>query len=69
MDELPAGLSPEEFSAKIFGADEPIGNGAGLELAPFRGVRFAPNVVGDLSAVTTPPEGLYHFWKAPVSLR
>jgi uncharacterized protein (DUF1015 family) len=47
----------EEFSAQVFGADESYDD-AGLELAPFRGVHFAPEVVGDLSAVTTPPYDL-----------
>src|SRR5258708_39073946 len=56
-DDLPSGLSPEEFSAWIFGAAEPSDD-AGLELAPFRGVRFDPEVVGDLAAVTTPPYDL-----------
>jgi uncharacterized protein (DUF1015 family) len=56
-DDLPSGLAPEEFSAQIFGAYEQD-DGAGLELAPFRGVRFAPEVVGDLAAVTTPPYDL-----------
>ncbi|MCW2899149.1 MAG: hypothetical protein JWO67_1414 [Streptosporangiaceae bacterium] len=56
-DDLPSGLTPEEFSARIFGAHE-HGPDAGLELAPFRGVRFAPEVVGDLAAVTTPPYDL-----------
>src|ERR1700738_3623771 len=56
-DDLPSGLSPEEFSAWIFGAAEPSDD-AGLELAPFRGVPFAPEVVGDLAAVTTPPYDL-----------
>jgi uncharacterized protein (DUF1015 family) len=31
---------------------------AGLELAPFRGVRFAPSVVGGLETVTCPPYDL-----------
>ncbi|MGI8336917.1 DUF1015 family protein [Actinomadura scrupuli] len=57
-DDLPSGLGPEEFSARVFGAGEPYDGGAGLELAPFRGVHFAPEVVGDLSAVTTPPYDL-----------
>ncbi len=30
----------------------------GLELIPFRGVRFAPEAVGDLAAVTCPPYDL-----------
>jgi uncharacterized protein (DUF1015 family) len=54
-DGLPIGLTPAEFSARIFGADEPYEGDGGLELLPFRGVRFAPEVVGDLSGVTTPP--------------
>lgn len=58
-DDLPSGLTPEEFSAWIFGADAPSGGERrGLELAPFRGVSFAPDVVGDLAAVTTPPYDL-----------
>jgi len=56
--ELPSGLGPEDFSARIFGADEPVEDDTGLELVPFRGVRFAPDVVGDLAAVTTPPYDL-----------
>ncbi|GLZ11741.1 hypothetical protein Acsp04_19760 [Actinomadura sp. NBRC 104425] len=56
-DDLPLGLDAEEFSARVFGAAEPP-SGGGLELAPFRGVRFAPEVVGDLAAVTTPPYDL-----------
>jgi uncharacterized protein (DUF1015 family) len=61
--DLPFGPSPEEFSSRIFGATEPAdpaAPGPGLELAPFRGVRFAPEVVGDLTAVTTPPYDLIH---------
>jgi uncharacterized protein (DUF1015 family) len=57
-DDLLSGLGPEEFSARIFGTDEPYDGDAGLELAPFRGVHFEPEVVGDLSAVTTPPYDL-----------
>lgn len=57
-DELPSGLAPAEFSARVFGADEPYTGGAGLELVPFRGVRFAPDIVGDLATVTTPPYDL-----------
>ncbi|MEU5880440.1 DUF1015 domain-containing protein [Spirillospora sp. NPDC047279] len=53
-DDLPSGLGPEAFSAWIFGAAEPVA-ATGLELAPFCGVRFAPEVVGDLAAVTSPP--------------
>ncbi|MFD0690798.1 DUF1015 family protein [Actinomadura fibrosa] len=56
-DDLPSGLGPEEFSARIFGTDGPRAGG-GLELAPFRGVRFVPEVVGDLASVTTPPYDL-----------
>jgi uncharacterized protein (DUF1015 family) len=56
-DDLPSGLAPEEFSARIFGTHED-GGAAGLELAPFHGVRFAPEAVGDLAAVTTPPYDL-----------
>ena len=55
-EDLPSGSTPEEFSARIFGADEPS-DGAGLELVPFHGVRFAPESV-DLAAVTTPPYDL-----------
>lgn len=57
-DGLPFGRTPAEFSAWAFGTDEPYDGGAGLELAPFRGVRFAPDVVGDLAMVTTPPYDL-----------
>ncbi|MFG2001077.1 DUF1015 family protein [Spirillospora sp. NPDC048911] len=56
-DDLPSGLDPEAFSAWIFGAPGPA-EAAGLELAPFRGVRFAPEVVGDLATVTSPPYDL-----------
>ncbi|TDD74773.1 DUF1015 family protein [Actinomadura rubrisoli] len=56
-DDLPSGLGPEEFSARIFGTAGPRGGG-GLELAPFRGVRFVPEVVGDLASVTMPPYDL-----------
>ncbi|GAA2452037.1 DUF1015 domain-containing protein [Actinomadura vinacea] len=53
--DLPSGLGPEEFSARIFGTGAPR-SGAGLELAPFRGVRFAPGI--DPAAVTSPPYDL-----------
>ncbi|WP_030167320.1 DUF1015 family protein [Spirillospora albida] len=56
-DDLPSGLPPEEFSAWIFGTAGPRTPG-GLELAPFRGVRFVQEKVGDLAAVTTPPYDL-----------
>ncbi|MFC4049442.1 DUF1015 family protein [Actinomadura syzygii] len=56
-DDLPSELGPEEFSARIFGTSEPR-TGRGLELAPFRGVRFVPEVAGDLAAVTMPPYDL-----------
>jgi uncharacterized protein (DUF1015 family) len=56
--DLPSGSDPEEFSARVFGTHEEDGDGTGLELVPFRGVRFAPEVVGDLAAVTTPPYDL-----------
>lgn len=56
-DDLPAGLPPEEFSARIFGTSEPR-TGRGLELSPFRGVRFVPEVAGDPAEVTTPPYDL-----------
>jgi uncharacterized protein (DUF1015 family) len=56
-DDLPPGLTPREFSARIFGTSEPR-TGRGLELAPFHGVRFAPEVAGDPAAVTTPPYDL-----------
>lgn len=56
-DDLSSGLAPEEFSARIFGAAEPR-TGRGLELAPFRGVRFVPEVAGDLASVTMPPYDL-----------
>ncbi|ACY97730.1 DUF1015 domain-containing protein [Thermomonospora curvata] len=60
--DLPFNGTPEEFSAQIFGAAEPWPAGdagaQGLELRPFRGVRFAPEAVGDLAAVTTPPYDL-----------
>ncbi|MEO3827634.1 DUF1015 domain-containing protein [Actinomadura sp. B10D3] len=56
-DDLPSGLGPEEFSARIFGTAGPR-TGEGLELAPFRGVRFVPEVVGDLGDVTMPPYDL-----------
>ena len=54
---LPSGLGPEEFSAWIFGTAGPPADG-GLVLAPFRGVRFVPEVAGDLASVTTPPYDL-----------
>ncbi|GAA1816173.1 DUF1015 domain-containing protein [Actinomadura chokoriensis] len=56
-DDLPSGLAPEEFSARIFGTAGPR-TGAGLALAPFRGVRFVPEVAGDPAAVTMPPYDL-----------
>ncbi|TDD63968.1 DUF1015 domain-containing protein [Actinomadura darangshiensis] len=56
-DDLPSGLGPEEFSARIFGTAEPP-TGGGLELSPFRGVRFVPEVAGDLASVTMPPYDL-----------
>ncbi|MBW8483170.1 DUF1015 family protein [Actinomadura parmotrematis] len=56
--DLPSGSDPEEFSARVFGAPGPRGGAGGLELAPFRGVRFDPRVVGDPSAVTSPPYDL-----------
>ncbi|WP_131742409.1 DUF1015 family protein [Actinomadura roseirufa] len=56
-DDLPSGLGPERFSARLFGSAGPR-TGGGLELAPFRGVRFDPEVVGDLASVTTPPYDL-----------
>ncbi|MEU8800012.1 DUF1015 domain-containing protein [Spirillospora sp. NPDC048819] len=56
-DDLPSGLTPEEFSARIFGTAEPR-TGRGLELTPFRGVRFVPEVAGDLASVTMPPYDL-----------
>lgn len=56
-DDLPSGLGPEEFSARIFGTAGPR-TGGGLELAPFRGVRFVPEVAGDLASVTMPPYDL-----------
>ncbi|QXJ20047.1 DUF1015 domain-containing protein [Actinomadura graeca] len=56
-DDLPSGLGPEEFSARIFGTAGPRAGG-GLELAPFRGVRFDPGTVGDLASVTMPPYDL-----------
>ncbi|MEV5575397.1 DUF1015 domain-containing protein [Spirillospora sp. NPDC052269] len=57
--DVPSGptTTSEEFSARIFGATGPAA-GAGLELAPIRGVRFDPAVVGDLASVTTPPYDL-----------
>ncbi|MFG2089870.1 MULTISPECIES: DUF1015 family protein [unclassified Spirillospora] len=55
--DLPSGLTPEEFSAGIFGTAEPR-TGRGLELTPFRGVRFVPEVAGDLASVTMPPYDL-----------
>ncbi|WP_084265782.1 DUF1015 family protein [Actinomadura macra] len=57
IDDLPSGLGPEEFSARIFGTAGPR-TGGGLELAPFRGVRFVPETVGDLASVTMPPYDL-----------
>ncbi|MEW2359359.1 DUF1015 domain-containing protein [Spirillospora sp. NPDC029432] len=58
--DFPPELDPEEFSARIFGAGpRPAagpGRGAGLELAPFRGVRFAPHI--DPASVTSPPYDL-----------
>ncbi|WP_325050820.1 DUF1015 domain-containing protein [Actinomadura spongiicola] len=56
-DDLPSGLGPEEFSARIFGTSAPRTGGA-LELAPFRGVRFVPEIAGDPASVTTPPYDL-----------
>ncbi|MGH3239033.1 MAG: DUF1015 family protein [Spirillospora sp.] len=59
-DDLPSGLrglGPEEFSARAFGTSEPR-TGGGLELSPFRGVRFVPEVAGDPAAVTMPPYDL-----------
>lgn len=56
-DDLPSGLAPEEFSARIFGTAGPR-TGTGLALAPFRGVRFVPEVAGDPAAVTMPPYDL-----------
>jgi uncharacterized protein (DUF1015 family) len=53
--DLPSGLEPEDFSTRLFGATAPR-TGAGLELAPFRGVRFAPAI--DPEAVTSPPYDL-----------
>jgi uncharacterized protein (DUF1015 family) len=53
--DLPSGLAPEEFSTLIFGTSAPR-SGSGLELAPFRGVRFAPSI--DPAAVTSPPYDL-----------
>nr|WP_240489888.1 DUF1015 domain-containing protein [Actinomadura atramentaria] len=55
--DLPSGSSPEEFSARAFGAPDPRA-AAGLVLAPFRGVRFDPRRVGGLAAVTSPPYDL-----------
>ena len=54
-DDLPSGSSPDEFSARIFGTTGPR-SGAGLVLAPFRGVRFAPWI--DPAVVTSPPYDL-----------
>ena len=56
-DDLPSGLGPEQFSARIFGSAGPA-TGGGLDLAPFRGVRFVPERAGDLAEVTTPPYDL-----------
>ncbi|WP_329520406.1 DUF1015 domain-containing protein [Spirillospora sp. NBC_01491] len=56
-DDLPSELGPEEFSAWVFGASGPRAED-GLVLAPFRGVRFVPDVAGDLASVTTPPYDL-----------
>lgn len=56
-DDFPSGPGSEEFSAKIFGTAGPR-TGGGLELAPFRGVRFVPEIAGDLASVTTPPYDL-----------
>ncbi|MFI0356422.1 DUF1015 family protein [Actinomadura sp. 9N407] len=53
--DFPSGLGPEEFSAWIFGTTGPRSR-AGLELAPFRGVRFAPRI--DPAEVTSPPYDL-----------
>ncbi|QFG20073.1 DUF1015 domain-containing protein [Actinomadura sp. WMMB 499] len=56
---IPGDIGPEEFSARVFGSAGFAGPpGGGLELAPFRGVRFVPEVAGDLAAVTTPPYDL-----------
>ncbi|WP_347813372.1 DUF1015 domain-containing protein [Actinomadura sp. KC216] len=58
LDRLdPDGLAPEEFSARVFGTSGPR-TGGGLELAPFRGVRFVPEVAGDPASVTMPPYDL-----------
>lgn len=56
-DDLSSGLDPEEFSARVFGTAAPR-TGAGLELSPFRGVRFVPEVAGDPASVTMPPYDL-----------
>ncbi|TDB87385.1 DUF1015 domain-containing protein [Actinomadura sp. 7K534] len=57
VDDLPTGLTPREFSARVFGTSEPPA-GRGLELAPFHGVRYAADVAGDPATVTTPPYDL-----------
>lgn len=57
-DDLASGQSPEQFSARVFGVDEVPTGDTELELAPFRGVRFDPDLVGELAAVTSPPYDL-----------
>ncbi|WP_233510211.1 DUF1015 family protein [Actinomadura craniellae] len=59
-DDASSDPDPEEFSSRIFGAGppDPRAREAGLELLPFRGVRFVPEVVGDLATVTAPPYDL-----------
>lgn len=55
-DDLPSGLTMAEFSSWIFRLGAAAGPGPrGIELAPFRAVRFSPRVVGDLAHVTAPP--------------
>jgi uncharacterized protein (DUF1015 family) len=52
------GRTPQEFSARAFGSDSADDGekAAGLVMAPFRAVRYAPGV--DLAAVTSPPYDL-----------
>lgn len=57
-DDLVFRTDPERFSDRIFGLGDPGTESPALGLAPFRGVRFAPELVGDLADVTSPPYDL-----------